>query len=471
MPYAYDPFLDEEKKDQEGNPQLAGGSQIVGGATQTSAAGGSANGPTSSDRFQNLNSYIDANQGNQFGENFAKKVQDDVSKGKEAQDQAGSAFKSQADQSTIAANPALVNTAVADPTKFVSDANNVAEFKKQRDAEYKGPNTFADSADIYSKTYGATKKATDVAGAGQTESGRFALLNNYFGRPEYNSGQKSLDNLLVTGDSKAMQGLDQARQNAQQLHQSFDAQNKDLSGYAAQARGTTEATRTGARDALGIDNAGNTVAGKGAIGAVKGSLDNRIGQYGSEIDRINAAMEKGDYKSIDPEIASLFSELGGNYGVQFNPYLNTKSKTALTDSTVSSPEEQAKMRALASLADIQNPLDNPDAGSLYGNKMYQLDAAGYKGKVGNEKKAFQAKKTEIDTDIQDAKNYEEFLRASIAKNGADSATQNGVNDTMRLEETKKRIQDLNKTLFDLHQQYGVTGYTQPAGGGITGGLR
>lgn len=475
MPYAFDPFLDEEKKNQQdgmdsGGPQLAGGSQIVGGGTQTTSAGGSAKGPTSSERFTNLNSYLDANQGNQFGENFAQKVQGDVSKGQEAQEQAGGTFKSQADNATIAANPALVNSAVSDPTKFAADANNVTEFKKQKDAQYQGPNTFADSADLYSKTYGATKKATDVAEAAQSEPGRFALLNQYFGRPEYSQGQKSLDNLLVSGDEKAQDGLAQARTNAQSLAQNFDTTNKNLSEYAAKARGTTEATRTGARDALGIDNAGNVVSGKGAIGGVTSELDKRIADYQGNVDKISGLVGQGKWSEISPELKELFDGLGGSYGVNATPFLQTTDKGAINQASVASADEQAKLRALASLADIQNPIDVPGAGSLYDDKGYKFDTEGFKGKVANEKQAFQAQNTQMQAALEQAKNSAKFFQDSINRNGPDTGLQNGVNDSMRLKEQQEKIKEIQSKLGQLYSQYGLSyaGETVGGGGGIAG---
>lgn len=475
MPYAYDPFLDEEKKEQGGAPQIAGASQVIGGSSQTAPSGGTPKGPTSSDRFMNLNSYLDANQGNQFGQNFAQKVQGEVAKGQEAQTQGGAEFRNKVNQSTIAANPALVNSAVSNPTGFVGDSQSVEEFKKQRDAQYKGPNTFADSGDTYQKAFGATKKATDVTQSATSEPGRFALLNNYFGRPEYSQGQKSLDNLLVSGDKTAMSGIEQARKNAQELAQNFQNQNKELSGYAAQGRGTTEATRMAARDALGIDGAGNR-SGKGAIGSLQTELDSALQSRGSELDKINEAARNRKFSEIDPSIKALFDELGGTYGVDPGAYLQTVDRAQLNQGTVASPEQQAKMRALASLADITNPIDIPGAGSLYGKDLYSFNKAGFTERVGNEKAAFSASNKALQEEMAPiAKNIDDWsLAVANAENMGLQGTDRYNSLVRQLNEFKAQQAAIQARIASLYQSYGMDYAQAPktstttSGGGIAG---
>lgn len=264
MPY-YDDFQDEDELNNPSGPQLAGASQVVGGGQAQASNTAVPKGPTSSDRFQNLNSYLDANKGNEFGENFASKVQGDVSKGAQAQTEASGQFQNLANAGAIGQNTSLVDEAVTDPTKFIQNQSKVDQFKQQRDAQYQGPNSFADAGDLYQKTAGATTKALDVAEKGQTEGGRFALLDSYFGRPEYSQGQKSLDNLLVSGNNNATQGLAQATQNARDQMTAFQEQNKSLSDYAAKKRGETEDTKNYARSALGIDAKGALLPSVNAV--------------------------------------------------------------------------------------------------------------------------------------------------------------------------------------------------------------
>jgi len=247
MPYSSDPNLDDKDQQQQMQqaPQLASGGSIVGGASATtSPTGGAAGGtePTHSGNFQNLNSYLDANAGSGFGSQFVGKVAGDVNAAATAQQQGAQQFKGASDAATVKEDPNVVNQALSDPYGFSQSKDNSQAFQNQANASYKGPLTYSDDAQAYQTAYGATQKAQDTANASQNEGGRFALLNNYFGTPDYNQGQKSLDNLLVQADPTTSQGLAQAKQNADKAQVSFQQQAAPLQNYAAQNVATTKAT-------------------------------------------------------------------------------------------------------------------------------------------------------------------------------------------------------------------------------------
>ncbi len=432
MPY-YDDFKDEDELNNPEGPQLAGASQLVGGSQNSQAPGApNAKGPSRSERFQNLNSYLDANAGNQFGETFAGKVGEDVAKGAQAQAESGNQFQQLANSGAVAKNTSLVDSAVTDPTKFVQDANNVSQFKAQKDAQYKGPNSYADAGDLYQKASGATTKGLDVAEKAQTEGGRFALLDNYFGRSDYNQGQKSLDNLLVSGNDNATQGLAQARKNAQDQMQSFQTQNKQLSDYAATKRGETEATQKYAREALGIDSAGklnpyvappaasgvniygagtsplkNPLAGvklgeptatqdkKNVLSDLFGSLDTKAKTAASKYEQqrrsIENAIESGDFRGLSAEERQMLGLDGKNgaintFGVDPSKYISVSGAPSdYTASSVATRDQAAKLKALAQLADIDPTtlIDESKAGSAP-KSFAQLDLAGLTGAAKKE---------------------------------------------------------------------------------------
>ncbi len=404
MPY-YDNFQDQDEQlSNPQGPQLAGASQVVGGGQAQVSNAPASKGPTSSERFQNLNAYLDANQGNQFGQKFADSVQADVAKGGQAQSQATGQFQNLANSGAVNQNTSLVNEAVSDPTRFINDQQKVDQFKQQRDAQYKGPNSYADAGDIYQKAAGATTKALDVAEKGQTEGGRFALLDNYFGRPEYSQGQKSLDNLLVSGNDNATQGLAQARKNAQDQMTAFQEQSKSLSDYASQKRGETENTQSYARSALGIDSAGNlkpsvsavptapmvggypvktigkpisgrvTPAGtpignvaepstdkRGVLSGLYGELDSsaKAGakKFSEQTADIQRALASKDFTRLNDEERALLglSDHGAlnTYGVDPSAFLSVQGGPSdYSISSVASSQQAQKLAALAQLAGI-----------------------------------------------------------------------------------------------------------------------
>lgn len=398
MPY-FDDELDKDDPNNPQAPQLAGATQVMGGQQGQGVA--APKGPSSSDKFQNLNSYLDANQGNQFGENFAGKVNQDVANAGTAQVQAKNQFQNLADQGAVGENKDLVKSAVANPTGFASNSDNVALFQAQKNAQYKGPSSFADSSDAYQKAAGATTKALDVADKAQTEGGRFALLDNYFGKPQYNQGEKSLDNLLISGNSNANQSIAQAQKNAQDQFQGFQQENKDLSNYAATKKGETEATRNNARSALGIDDSGNVLAA-GTAGADKGALSSLYSGlqakaatgasgFAQQQSDIQKALTANDLSTLTPEERDLLglnnplapttpgtvpgTKTGtflpqkpqsvntlnspsvpnafNTFGVDPSKYFNIEgSPTGFTTSTVASADDAARIQALSKLAEI-----------------------------------------------------------------------------------------------------------------------
>lgn len=321
MPYA-DSYLDDDENDPSKAPQLAGGSEVYGGGSLNQSTGGNAKGPTSSDQYQNLNSYLDANKDSSFGQDFVGKVQGETDKANQLQGDSANQFKAKSDQGAVTYDEGLTNSAFQDPNAFVADQGNVDKFKKQRDATYQGPNAFSDAQDLYGQTYGQTRKAADTAEAAGTEGGRFALLGNYFGRPDYKQGEKSLDNLLIQGNPQTSQGIEQAKQNAQAAAANFNKENVDLQNYASANRGVTEETRKKTRTGLGIDDQGNLQTNDpnqppvGAIQQFLAGLDQRITD-------LNTPPGKGG--------GDYFSPMGGGGKWATGPVIGSNYGTSITD--------------------------------------------------------------------------------------------------------------------------------------------
>jgi len=420
-----------------GNTQIAGGGQVIDSAPPAAPSAGEAKakGPTSSDKYQNLNDYLKANEGNGFGESFSNKVNEDVNKGTQAINNAGTQFKSQVDASTVNNNQALINSAISDPAAF----NEAENFKKLRDASYGGPNSFSDSSDLYSKTYGQTKKAQDAANAAGSEGGRFALLDSYFGRPQYNTGQKSLDNLLVQNNSNAQQGIAQARQNANEQRSQFQRQSAELSDYASQGRGTTEATRRAARSALGIDDAGNLVEGQGAIGGALNTLNDELAarkaQAQADVQGFQGLRNQRNLSQLTPEQLSLLgitesditqgyinspqflqnqgirniinpmygvSGAGQFYGANPYQYVSGPMDNELNMGNVATAQEAAKLRALQDLAGLQNPLVQglENAGKYSTGNLAQFNKSQFIGDVQTRQQAYLAEAQSLADKIQ-----------------------------------------------------------------------
>lgn len=414
MAYQYDPNLDPNLKDQEGAaPTLSGGSQLMSGSQQAGSAPGT---PGRSDRFQNLNDYLSANSGGSTGSNFAGKVQGDVNQAQTAQQSAGQKFQEASDRGATRANQSIVNQAISNPTDFIKNQNNVSEFQKQFNAEYKGPRSYGDLGGEYQQAAGATQKARNVAQQAGTEGGRFALLDQYFGggRPQggYSQGQKSLDNLLIQNDATTQGSIQQARQNANAAQQSFQQQQKDLGGYAAGNVASTQAAKDAARGALGVDNSGNakslpsgqrfdvnapkgvltkgvtsTESGPGRLGganvnfsappALQGqnALPHERARLQNQLEQTQAKA-KANYEALfnapNPKDYARTMGLPNIYAPDIKPYLREGINPTLGDVTTS--QEQARLRALEQLAGLQQTEFSGTPGSYNADRdFYQLD--------------------------------------------------------------------------------------------------
>lgn len=397
---------------------------MVGGAQSPQAPTPGA-GPTSSGQFENLDKYLQVNSGQGFGEKVAGKLQGEVDSANQAREQAGATFKAQSDSGTTSFNQGIVDDALKDPTKFVGDQKNIDEFNKQRDAKYGGPNNLGDTPALYNQTFGTARAASDKARASESEGGRFQILTNYFNRPSYSQGEKSLDNLLIQNDPNTQQAFKNIRQQADATQQAAEGQKTALASFAAQNRGTTEDARRKTRAALGIDDAGNLLKlddtkGNGAIQDAVEGMDARVKQRQADLsaDRLkfNGLQGKQRLGDLSPELLAAMGLDPSQYGATNNadmldvdgenvgageffgvdPYSNDfnqfVNEADLNRGNVGSKDDMARLNALSKLAGLENTyVSNPDdAGKYSQGSLSTFKKDDFGGRVGNSRDAFSA---------------------------------------------------------------------------------
>lgn len=388
-------------------------------------------------------------------------------------------FKARADQSVVKDDQNLIGQLDTAPQGIDEKA-----FSGLRDAEYKGPVTFGNAADLYKQATGNVNSAAGKAQASKTEGGRFALLDNYFGRPQYTQGQKTLDNLLVQNDPNSQQAFKQTQENAKALQENLSQTGKELGDYGAQAKAATDATRNQTRNALGIDNAGNATGG-GVIGGLKNTINDRLTQSKTEADRISQAIAQGKFGEISPQMQEILSRIGLSYGVKAKDYLSNVDSSALNEASVTNSDESARMRTLARLAGMGDPYsaNESDLGTHVGDDFYDFNEPGYGTKVGQQKSAFTQAKTSLEQQRDDVASNLQKIDQWLEEYGADpnypgSLTYKPLGITGTIPQIKAEIQSriaaINKQLQGLYGSYDVP-YAAPdqgggSGGGITGGL-
>jgi len=153
-------------------------------------------------------------------------------------DTAAGQFKNTVNTSGVVADKTQVDSALADPVS--ADAK---QFQSWTNASYQGPKSLGDDQSNWNQYWGAAQDANTSAKLAGTESGRFALLDKYYGRPSYSFGEKSLDNLLIQRGG-GLNNIQDIQSKAAGLNSYGDQQTKELSGVAAGARARSSSSAT-----------------------------------------------------------------------------------------------------------------------------------------------------------------------------------------------------------------------------------
>jgi hypothetical protein len=154
---------------------------------------------------------------------------------------------------------------------------------------YTGPKDLSDNEDVWNRYWSGVNQAQTNTKLLGTEPGRFTLLDQYFGRPSYNFGEKSLDNLLYqeSGQGNQAQAL---QDQATQLKATGDQKVKDLQDAASQRAGEVEQNRAQVLSAIGLDDKGSVIRGAnaGALGKQYDDVDRQV----ADINGVRSGQQK-----------------------------------------------------------------------------------------------------------------------------------------------------------------------------------
>ena len=271
MPYLpNDPNLEDNQKNQSGG---GGSGQANAGQTSNSAQSTSGNGTGSSNplnvsgqsnvassapnqaqgqaqpqgksgAYANLNDYLNANsdQANQMVSQITQPIATAGDQAKSSVDSATNAFNTSVDSSSAPSNASdLINQAATDPSAFVSNANNVSQFKAMQNP-YAGPTDITQSAGYNTAQSNINNVNQQLQNTG-TEAGRFTLLQNQYANPTYSNGQQSLDQMLLENAPTTTQSF-----------QNLQNQYGDLTNYLTNANTTADQYAKTAQQNLTNDN-------------------------------------------------------------------------------------------------------------------------------------------------------------------------------------------------------------------------
>lgn len=244
MAYVWDQNLtDDENRQRE---QQAGGAGIIGagGAAASMPAGAQPGGGASSasGSFTNLQRYLDENKAGAV--DLGQKVAGQVTEAGQAAKTAAEGVVQQGQQQVEAARVPLtgvVEEAAASPTAVAADAAKKADFLRQRDAAYTGPQGLED-LEGFQTAQGAIKKYQDRNDLTKTEAGRTSLLQE-MGGPGYGRGKAVLNQLLLSGNPEAGQAVQSAADQFGDLQAYLSGKSDETRARAASATEEAAATK------------------------------------------------------------------------------------------------------------------------------------------------------------------------------------------------------------------------------------
>lgn len=374
------PYFSDPLEHDENDPNAVGGAAPTAPAPGQAAPGGAQKPEKTGSGFQNIDKYVSANSGQNFGNQVVGKVQGDVDKAGQSMQDASQSFGQKVDANK-AYGKDQVDSALNDPAKADAKA-----FQAGIDQQYKGPKSLAESQDDYNKFTGDTNKAKTAAGQLGSEAGRFSLLDNYFGRSNYGFGQKSLDNALFQATPGAGQAANGVQQQANALQGQGKQMQAQLQDQASKRAGEIEQARNYERGQLGFDQNGQVVSGQGAFGGLQKDLASGLqaaqsARTGNQA-ALQQALQSGNaqgYDLSDEQMKSLGVDPGmQTYGVNIGDYIHNGNAVTSVDQ-IATDAQRAKLQGLNQLVGqgyAQNMLgDKADFGSDYSLDKDNLNAA------------------------------------------------------------------------------------------------
>lgn len=218
------------------------GAPIAGGTTQNQTR------PTTSGLFTNLRNYLQANQGSNLGQQMGQQFQNQA-QGIEGQTtQAANQFQQASQSGRNQYNQQAVQQAVQNPVDAAGNQLTFNQIQQMRTGGYQGPQDLQNSTQIQNNLQNLQQQTALT----QTEPGRFALLKNMFNTPGYNTGQQTLDNLILQSNPTQNQYLNQAQQYSNQAQNQYSTQRQQAQQQAQQYQ--TEAQKTNQQTQKAIDD-------------------------------------------------------------------------------------------------------------------------------------------------------------------------------------------------------------------------
>lgn len=410
----YNSNIDDEEVDPNA-PQAPSEAGTIEG--QGSGAGNTppaaAQPPTGSPgghQFAGIQQYIQANKPQSA--KLARDVSGYVSDlGNQARSQLESGqqnYNKAVEQNTIGLDQELLNKAKENPNEVVGNQGSLDEFKRERDAQYKGPNSF-ETSDFFKPVSEAINKATTAGSNTANEVGQKQLLGQVqqSKRGKVNQGALAFDAGLLQADPGAKGILAESRKGLEDIPGRLTSAEQAALAKSQEAAKTTDATKSAVQGAFTGENGVQTQFEN----QLRSKAADAVNQSKTQTDNLMAVLKSGATPN-DAQLGLLgvdrnqWNQLTGDrdylqntYGV--NPYSDLSTyataqnpEVNINAQNIASADDYARYAALNQLMGTNNDfLSNP---SLAGKANLDNVDFNYGGASGDIKNSIQLEKQRAD---------------------------------------------------------------------------
>lgn len=303
--------------------------------------------------FTNIQSIIQANQGNKLGSTIGQGIQQAGQQAQQATQNAQQQFQqqSQANQANTSANAQLVQNALANPSS-VTNPSQVSQFQNLMSGSYQGPTGLANAGQLQAQAQDVNQLNQATTNAG----GQQGLLQRFVGNPQYTAGEQNLDALLLgaTGGNALAQARQATAGTLSQEQQAQTGATQAAQQYANQAQQFGQNVQ---------QQFGNTVNQQQQ--ALTQQAQNQQQLANTNFANLQSQLAQGN---ISQNIANQLGITNGayNYGVTPGQFVTQNAQQA-TAQNAATAQQYAQMQALAQLGGQSAPGAAQQVLSQYGN--------------------------------------------------------------------------------------------------------
>ncbi len=510
----YNPFDEDQNAPQPGGgpqsvPQVIGAttSQMnpnAEGQTVTGTGSGGQSQQRGSGRFTNIQKYLKANQDSNIGQQLGQKVEAEA---KPALANIGAARdqvqqKLASEQQRLGGADQLFNkvqnyqgkTALsqqeyeANPQDLRPKTPGMFQTQQFQPSSYEdylasvGPQVGDEDISAFQKIYQGqadapvidnmtdlqvdAQKVDQLAQSAGTEQGRFGLLNQFFGRPTYSTGQQRLDQLLLQTQPQEAKGLAQLasstnKETQAQLNALKSLQETGITDLATQAaQKQAQAKELLGSEALGVDKQGS-----GLLGGIVDSIETRASEANAKKAReqqmlldIFGKSKVGQGEESGQQALETLRRLGLNPDDQVYLPEGMSPQTFISPAQeagynkFATPEERARYLTLQKLAGNQAPgffkgdeeLGGYDANDFFNRDQFNKTQSETKDRLFSTLNPVQSQR-----DALDRQTYGDYWNSLGDSNF-------GMADWKWAQDKAIRLADLDKQIASIKQPYGGT---------------